>query len=105
VHALAQFDPQGLAQALRRDEDHTAWFDMVCEALLPNYAYTLGWDLRDGPIPEHLPVIPVRRGVPTYAGPKLPWPPGWSKMWTGGHALIRTSLRPHQAKTPSDIAR
>jgi hypothetical protein len=26
IHALARFDPQGLAQALGRDEDHTAWF-------------------------------------------------------------------------------
>ncbi len=42
--ALAQFDPQGLAQALGRDEDHTAWFETVCEALLPDYAYSLGWE-------------------------------------------------------------
>ncbi len=27
---LARFDPHGLAQALGRDEDHTAWFDAVC---------------------------------------------------------------------------
>lgn len=98
--ALARFDPQGLAQALRRDEDHAAWFDAVCEALLPNYAYTLGWDLRDGPVPEHLPVIPVRRGVPPYAGPPLPWPPGWAKIWTGGQALVRPCLR----AAPSGIA-
>ena len=40
--ALARFDPQGLAQALGRDEDHARWFDDVCDALLPNYAYSLG---------------------------------------------------------------
>jgi hypothetical protein len=26
IHALAKFDPEGLAHALGRDEDHTAWF-------------------------------------------------------------------------------
>jgi hypothetical protein len=80
---LARFDPQGLSQALGRDEDHTAWFDAVCEVLLPHYAFSLGWDLRDGPLPDHLPVIPVRRNVPAYAGPPLPWPPGWPQRWTG----------------------
>jgi len=105
VHAFARFDPQGLAQALRRDEDHTAWFDAVCEALLPNYAYTLGWDLRDGPVPDHLPVIPVRRGVPAYAGPPLPWPPGWARIWTGGRALVKTSFKKDRADAPSDVFR
>jgi hypothetical protein len=77
-----------LAQALGRDEDHTAWFDAVCEVLLPNYAFSLGWDLRDGPLPNHLPVIPVRRNVPAYAGPQLPWPPGWPQRWTGRSELM-----------------
>jgi hypothetical protein len=103
--ALAKFDPHGLAQALSRDEDHTAWFDAVCEALLPNYAYTLGWDYRDGPVPENLPVIAVRRGVPEYAGPPLPWPPGWARMWTGGRAGIRTRLKTYPAGAPSDVVR
>jgi hypothetical protein len=94
-----------LAQALRRDEDHTEWFDAVCEALLPNYAYTLGWDYRDGPVPDHLPVIPVRRGVPAYAGPPLPWPPGWSKMWRGGSALVRAGFGTEPANAPSDTVR
>lgn len=105
VRAFAQFDPHGLAQALRRDEDHTTWFDEVCEALLPNYAYTLGWDLRDGPVPEHLPVIAVRRGVPAYVGPPLPWPPGWTKLWTGGRALVKTNFRTSPAGAPSDAVR
>ena len=37
IHALAKFDPEGLARALGRDEDHTAWFANVCDALLPGY--------------------------------------------------------------------
>jgi hypothetical protein len=37
ISALAKFDPQGLAQALGRDEDHAEWLDTVCQALLPNY--------------------------------------------------------------------
>jgi hypothetical protein len=105
VKSLAQFDPQGLAQALRRDEDHTAWFDQVCEALLPNYAYSLGWDRRDGPVPDSLPVIAVRRGVPAYAGPPLPWPPGWARLWTGGRALIRTEFRSQPTSAPPDTVR
>jgi hypothetical protein len=40
IHALAKFDPEGLARALGRDEDHTAWFAGVCDALLPGYMYS-----------------------------------------------------------------
>jgi len=82
IHALAQFDPQGMAQALGRDEDHAVWFELVCATLLPDYAYSLGWhngNARD--MPQHLPVIPMRRNVPDYAGPPLPWPPGWRHLW------------------------
>src|ERR1700712_2651524 len=76
---LASHSPEGLAQALGRDDDHTAWFADVCDALLPNYAYSLGWEqatrnLRlqtSGPrgMPVHLPVMAVKRGVARYAGP------------------------------------
>jgi hypothetical protein len=90
---LARFDPQGLSQALGRDDDHTEWFDAVCAALLPNYAFSLGWDGRIGPAPSALPVIPVRRGVPEYAGPDLPWPPGWARLWSGSTALIQPEVR------------
>ena len=79
ARALAQFDPHGLAQALGRDEDHSAWFAKVCDALLPDYAFSLGWS--EGPMPDSLPVIPVRKNVPEYSGPALPWPPGWQGMW------------------------
>jgi len=85
--ALAQADPHGLAQALGRDQDHAEWFEAVSETLGPDYAYTLGWDSRNGPVPAALPVIAVRSGVPAYAGPELPWPPGWARLWrhcTGG---------------------
>ncbi|HYD81943.1 MAG TPA: L-asparaginase [Paucimonas sp.] len=104
---LARFDPQGLSQALGRDEDHTAWFDAVCETLLPNYAFSLGWDLRDGPLPLTLPVIPVRRNVPEYAGPALPWPPGWPQRWTGSTSLVKPAAQTSfkiggQAGAPSD---
>jgi hypothetical protein len=89
--ALARVDPQGLAQALGRDEDHSLWFEMVCQALLPDYAFSLGWDHRDGPCPRSLPVIPVRRGVPEYVGDPLPWPPGWEGLWrsTGTDIVVR----------------
>jgi hypothetical protein len=89
---LARFDPQGLAQALGRDEDHTAWFETVCAALLPNYGFSLGWDHQKGPAPKHLPVMAVRNGLPDYAGPALPWPPGWAGLWSGGRDLARLSF-------------
>jgi hypothetical protein len=103
AHALAKFDPQGLAQALGRDEDHTAWFDAVCEALLPNYAFSLGWDTRDGAVPEGLPVIPVRHNVPKYSGPALPWPPGWTKLWTSPRREL--VVRTNPLGVPSDADR
>jgi hypothetical protein len=96
---LAKFDPAGLAQALGRDEDHTLWFEQVCDALLPNYAYSLGWDQRDGAQPAHLPIIPVRAGVPEYSGPALPWPPGWKKVWTGSNQPLQIIRR-----TRTDLA-
>lgn len=97
---LAQFDPIGMAQALGRDEDHTAWFELVCDALLPDYTFSLGWDFRDGQVPDSLPVIPVRRGVPAYEGPPLPWPPGWIKLWGGGHLATTTAtVLPTRRKT------
>lgn len=77
--ALAQFDPHGLAQALGRDEDHSNWFAAICEALLPDYAFSLGWS--GGTLPQSLPVIAVRSNVAPYSGPPLPWPPGWNGLW------------------------
>lgn len=104
ARTLAKFDPHGLAQALGRDEDHSEWFERVCAALLPDYAFTLGWDSRDGPAPSALPVIAVRRGVPVYDGPPLPWPPGWTRLWTGSRALISTNFNALPAGTPSDTS-
>jgi len=95
IDALARFDPQGLAQALGRDEDHTAWFANVCEQLLPGYMYSLDMEsagpshggqggLRDMP---PVPVVAVRAGLPAYAGPDIGWPPGWAGLWQGVHVL------------------
>ncbi len=81
---LAQFDPQGLAAALGRDEDHTEWFAAVCDALLPNYAFSLSVDDQEGGIDGSVPVIAVRQGIPAYAGPPIDWPPGWKHMWRSG---------------------
>lgn len=90
IHALAKFDPQGLAQALGRDDDHTAWFASVCDALLPGYMYSLdmqrpaGAPLIDMP---PVPVIPVRATLPPYSGPDITWPPGWAGLWSKVHAM------------------
>ena len=92
--SLAQFDPHGLAQALGRDEDHSNWFASICDALLPDYAFSLGWDAKGGgphtaaTMPGSLPVIPVRSGVPEYSGPPLPWPPGWAGLWHGANLAM-----------------
>jgi len=88
VHALARFDPQGLAQALGRDEDHTAWFAQVCDLLLPGgYMYSLDMQRSaDGEIPP-VPVVPVRAGLPAWSGPVIDWPPGWKGLWTRKHTL------------------
>jgi len=92
IEALAKFDPEGLAQALGRDEDHTAWFDSVCEVLLPGYMYSLSNEHRpDTQPPESLMVHPVRRGVPEYTGPALPLPPGW-----------KVRERRHPLRSPKD---
>jgi hypothetical protein len=81
IHALAQFDPEGLAQALGRDEDHTRWFAAVCDALLPNYAYSLNSRDESQLLPAELPVIAVRQNQAPYAGSALAWPPGWHNLW------------------------
>ena len=88
IDALVKFDGQGLAQALGRDEDHTAWFEQACALLLPDYTFSLNWDRSDGPAPNGVPVVPVRRGVPDYAGAALPWPPGWTRLWSHSGGLM-----------------
>ncbi len=111
VHALAQFDPVGLAHALGRDEDHTAWFASVCDALLPNYAYSLGSITPGRLLPLQLPVIGVRQRLPDYAGPALPWPPGWQKLWGAGalsgeplpRSRVRHDIIPGNMRLPFDF--
>ncbi|MCM1128596.1 MAG: hypothetical protein NC211_01620 [Alistipes senegalensis] len=85
IEALARFDPEGLAQALGRDEDHTAWFAMVCDALLPGYMYSLnGLEGKEALFPDCISVHPVRQNLPAYSGPGLPWPPGWERLLAKG---------------------
>ncbi|MGZ3184133.1 MAG: L-asparaginase [Telluria sp.] len=92
IHALAKFDPQGLAQALGRDEDHTAWFAQACELLLPGYMYSLDMPVDRSVEAPPVPVVPVRAGMPDYAGPPLDWPPGWRGLWTRRHARPLPSI-------------
>ena len=89
--ALAKADPQGLAQALGRDEDHTQWFADACSLLGPDYAYSLNWDQRVAGI-TGVPVIAVKRNVPDYSGAILQWPPGWTRLWTLTSPPVRTAL-------------
>jgi hypothetical protein len=92
VRELAKFDPEGLAQALGRDEDHSEWFKMVCDALLPGYMYSLDMVGRDPMSPGPLPVYPVRHNLPEYNGPELSWPPGWNRLWRLPNAYRRKVL-------------
>jgi len=106
LSALAKFDPQGLAQALGRDEDHSKWFAEVCDALLPDYTFSLSWDQRNGPRPAAMPVIPLRSNLPPYKGPDLRWPPGWAGLWS--HLPLKDEplvIRTNPAGVPSDADR
>ncbi|MBI3229423.1 MAG: L-asparaginase [Burkholderiales bacterium] len=80
--ALAQFDPEGLALALGRDEDHSAWFAETCDALLPHYMYSLDMQghLAENELPA-MPIIAVNHAVAPYSGPQITWPPGWANLW------------------------
>lgn len=108
--ALAQFDPTGLAQALGRDEDHSAWFADVCDALLPDYAYSLGADTADNPLPLYLPVIGVRQRQPALER-QLPYPPGWERTWSPDslarrhqqRAVVRHDVIPSGWSLPLDF--
>ena len=108
--ALAQFDPAGLAQALGRDEDHSAWFADVCDALLPDYAYSLGADTADNPLPLYLPVIGVRQRQPALER-QLPYPPGWERTWSPDslarrhqqRAVVRHDVIPSGWSLPIDF--
>lgn len=114
IHALAQFDPAGLAQALGRDEDHTQWFAKVCDALLPNYAYSLGIDhsIASNPAtpvpiaPLHLPTMAVRQHLAPYNGIALPWPPGWQQLWQTPQLtpqrVVRHDIIPSVIRVPLD---
>ena len=80
IQALAQFDPQGLAQALGRDEDHTNWFAAIHEALSPDFAYSFASGLPTqsaSATARHLAVMSVRADQRSYQGKPLDFPPGW----------------------------
>ncbi|MEB0029418.1 L-asparaginase [Undibacterium sp. RTI2.1] len=102
IDAFARFDPAGLAQALGRDEDHTNWFAQICEVLLPDYAYSLGADTADNPLPLYLPTMPVRQRLPERADLRLSYPPGWEQTWSADslsrrhqmHAVVRHDVIP-----------
>lgn len=94
VSALAQYDAQGLAQALGRDEDYAQWFAMVCDALLPDYTFSLSRE--EAMMTGCLPVIPVRSGIGPYKGPALPWPPGWEQVWRPSRDFV---LQPQENAT------
>jgi hypothetical protein len=32
-------------------------------------------------------VVPVRAGLPAYAGRAIGWPPGWAGLWTRRHEM------------------
>ncbi|MFM8464618.1 MAG: L-asparaginase, partial [Burkholderiaceae bacterium] len=66
-------------------------FADICDALLPDYGYSLGCDRPQAAMPASLPVIPLRANLPPYAGAALPWPPGWSALWSGLRPLLTRS--------------
>ncbi|WP_338846393.1 L-asparaginase [Massilia sp. W12] len=82
AQALAAFDPDGLSQALGRDEDHSQWFAAACAKLLPDYAFSFEMDgFQSGDELPPLRITPVRLGVPPYSGATIGWPPGWARLW------------------------
>lgn len=90
IDTLARFDSEGLMRALGRDDEHTKWFGMVCDALLPGYMYSLSpCRNQDGSFSDSMPVYPVRRGISDYDGSPLPWPPGWNKLRQTGQAASK----------------
>jgi len=111
VHALAQFDPAGLAQALGKDEDHTAWFADICDKLLPNFAYSLGADTPDSPLPLYLPVIGVRQRLVVPEELQLSYPPGWERTWSPEsraqhyrqRAVVRHDVIPNSWSLPLEL--
>lgn len=101
IQALAQFDPEGLSHALGRDEDHSAWFATTCDALLPDYAYSFGWEAPNATTNTGaaLQVMPVRQGLPVFSGAALSMAPGlqhlnrphrmFSSINSGANCLLR----------------
>jgi hypothetical protein len=38
--------------------------------------------------PASVPIIAVRRGLPDYCGPAIPWPAGWKQLWRANSAPV-----------------
>ncbi len=101
IKALAQFDPEGLAQALGRDDDHTAWFAEVYQALAPDFAYSFAplTDLAEMAKPTSsgrqppLPVMSVKADKRQYQGQPLSYPPGWPKLTYAADLATPATLR------------
>lgn len=96
IQALKKFDPEGLSNAIGRDADHSAWFAATCEALLPDYAYSFGWETPNaaaaaGLAGAALQVMPVRQRLPAYSGAALPLPPGLQHLERSHRMLPRSS--------------
>lgn len=92
IQALAQFDPEGLALALGRDEDHTAWFAGVQQALTADFAYSFTplsvahSDTRFDSSAS-LSIMSVRADKRQYQGPALSYPPGWPNFNYAGSTV------------------
>lgn len=91
IQALAKFDPEGLSCARGRDPDHKAWFASICNALLPDYAYSFGWGTANtaaAPAGMALQAMPVRQGLPAYTGTVLPLAPGLQHRCHQPHSIF-----------------
>jgi hypothetical protein len=103
IQALAQFDPEGLSHALGRDTDHSAWFAAVCDVLLPDYAYSFGWETPNATAASAsaklagtaLQVMPVRQGMHPYSGAALPLAPGLQHLVRPHRIFPRSSEIEH----------
>ncbi|MEO8170471.1 MAG: L-asparaginase [Oxalobacteraceae bacterium] len=95
IQALAKFDPEGLSHAIGRDAEHSDWFAATCDALLPDYAYSFGWEAPNvaaaaGLAGAALQVMPVRQRLPAYSGVALPLPPGLQHLERAHRMLLRS---------------
>ena len=78
----------------------------MCDALLPDYTYSLGWDQQAGPQPQLLPIVPLRSKVKPYIGMPLSFPPGWGHLWSSVPRIsVNNTLNKDRVDSPSDADR